>query len=121
MATLAEALHWGSYDLRNQGFSFLGDNEDMEKVQFCRGVLADRSPHYMWAIAEPASMFRKITHELTAAAGAHLIVWVTYGELFAKAAARAFRTGQRTVTGSQRAGQDAVQRINQHHRVLHIN
>ncbi|MFR9801948.1 hypothetical protein ACL02T_06530 [Pseudonocardia sp. RS010] len=121
VATLAEALHWGSYDLRNQGFSFLGDNDDLEKIQFCREVLADGSPHYVWAIAEPAGVFRKIRHELAAAAGTHLIVWVTYGELFAKTAARAFRVSPRTVAASQRAVREAVQRINQHHRILHIN
>ncbi|WP_181782753.1 hypothetical protein [Pseudonocardia pini] len=119
VSTLADALQWGSYDLRNQGFSFL--DEDTEKIQFCRETLAEAAPHYVWAIAEPASVTRALRKEIEAAADTHRIVWVSYGELFARTAARAFRLRPAAVAASRRAVRDVVARLNTRHEILHVH
>lgn len=119
VAMLADALRWGSTDVRNHGFSFT--DAGPEKIAFCRESLRDVSPHYVWALGEPGSVMRALAPAIVAAAPAHHVVWVTYGPAFARAAAEAFATRADVIRASQRWTHAVVARINADRAVLHVD
>lgn len=92
VALLADALHFGSWDLRYLGLP--PGRETAERARFCRVKLAEERSRYVWAIAQRSDLTRSIRSHVLAAADApgRLIVAVTLGERLQEFAADALRT-----------------------------
>ena len=83
-ALLADALQFGSWDLR-----YVGLESRAERIRFSRQRLAERRSGYVWAIAQRADTMRELRQDILAAAPGTLVVVVTYGERLAEFAGRA--------------------------------
>jgi hypothetical protein len=124
VALIADALGWGTYDLRYQGFDDDGANVGAgreQKIRFCRTKLAETLPYYAWAIPEDASVIRAVAADAVAAAGHHLVVWMTYGPGMAATAARAWLTDSASVMAAQAEATALARRINADHPVIHVD
>jgi hypothetical protein len=85
-ALLADALGFGSVDLRYLGFP--PEREAQEKERFSRERLAEAPPRYVWAIAQRSDLMARLRPDIVRAAPAHLVVTVTYGQGIAEFVAR---------------------------------
>ncbi len=74
-ALLADALQFGSWDLRYVG---LDRREDV--VAFSRNRLEERRDRYVWALAQRADTMRELRSHAVAAAPGTLVVVMTYGD-----------------------------------------
>jgi hypothetical protein len=91
-ALLAEALQFGSSDLRYLGFPSGREAENKDKERFCRERLAEAPSQYVWAIAQRSDMMARLRPDLLKAAPQQLVVVVTYGPGIGRFAAQALRT-----------------------------
>jgi hypothetical protein len=124
VALVADALGWGTYDLRYQGFEDGGPDgavEREQKIRFCRSKLAETLPYYAWAIPEHAEIVRAIATDALAASDHHLVVWTTYGPAMTATAARAWLTDEASVLAAQDEASGLVRQINTTHPVIHVD
>lgn len=96
-ALLAEALHFGSWDLRYVGLS---TREDI--VQFSRSRLAERRSRYVWALAQRVDSMRELRPDVIAAGPGTLVIVVTYGQRMAEYAGDALGATHGTPADAQR-------------------
>lgn len=82
-ALLADALQFGSWDLR-----YVGLESRVDRVRFCRQRLAERRSGYVWAIAQRLDTMRQLRQDILSAAPGTLVVVVTYGDRLARFATR---------------------------------
>jgi hypothetical protein len=116
---MAGVLHWGTYDLRYQGFSDPAWEE--AKLGFSREKLRERTPYYVWSLAESAEFLSQIDQDVVEAAARHLVVHVRYEETFARSAARAFGVSPKKIRSSQAMVDDIAARINARHSVIRVD
>lgn len=96
-ALLADALRFGSWDLRYIGFP--ADRGTEAKEQFCRQKLDERRPGFVWAIAQRYDLMERLrTDILDAVEGAPVVV-VTYGQDMVNFAATALRATRHADVG----------------------
>lgn len=81
-ALLADALAFGSTDLRYIGFS--PDRESEEKERFCRERLAEGPARYVQAIGQRSDMMRRLRPDIVRSAPGQLVVVLTYGPAVAE-------------------------------------
>jgi hypothetical protein len=88
---LADALQFGSWDLRYLGFTQGPDKEPI--VRFCRDRLVERRERFVWAIAQRADVMRQVREALHAVAAPRvLVVAMTFAPRLADFAASALNT-----------------------------
>ena len=89
-ALMADALRFGSVDLRYLGYP--SDGVAPEKEEFCRERLAVAPPWSVWAIAQRSDVMARLRTDLVRAASSHLVVAVTYDAQITEWVARHFGT-----------------------------
>ena len=101
-ALLAEALRYGSMDLRYQGFSHARGRHE-EKRRFCVERLREAREHMAWALAEGPDMMSSLVPDLLKY-GRHddtLVVVLSYGPRLRTQAARIFDERVRWIDQAQ--------------------
>jgi hypothetical protein len=83
-ALLADALQFGSWDLR-----YVGLHGREQHVRFGRQRLAEGRSRYVWALAQRVDTMRELRSDVLAAAPGTLVVVLTYGDRLADFAGRA--------------------------------
>lgn len=81
-ALLADALAFGSTDLRYIGFQ--PEREAEEKERFCRERLAEGPARYVQAIGQRSDMMRRLRPDIVRSAPGQLVVVLTYGPAVAE-------------------------------------
>jgi len=99
-ALLAGALHFGSLDLRYQGFSL--EDERAELMRFCIDRLRESRDHLVWAIAQRSDVMAELAPEIVKCSRDSLVVVVSYGQRMRAAAARVFGTRVAYIDRAQR-------------------
>ena len=90
-ALLADALQFGSWDLRYLGLSSGRDKEPI--IRFCQDRLSERRPRFVWAIAQGIDVMRRVHGAVMAVAAPRaLVVAMTFEPRLADFAAAALGT-----------------------------
>jgi hypothetical protein len=101
-ALLADALRFGSLDLRYQGF-YGNERRREEKRRFCVDRLREAREHMVWAVAEGPDLMATLTPDLLKY-GRHenaLVVVLSYGPRLRSQAARVFDERVRWIDQAQ--------------------
>lgn len=90
-ALLADALQFGSWDLRYLGFTQGPDKDSM--VRFCRDRLAERRRRFVWALAQKVTVMREVRDAVVAVDSPRtLVVAMTFAPRMIDFAAAALNT-----------------------------
>jgi hypothetical protein len=101
-ALIADALRFGSMDLRYQGFPPT-ENRREEKRRFCVDRLREARDQLVWAIGEGPQLMSELTPELLkyGRAADSLVIVLSYGQSMRSQAARVFDETVRWIDRSQ--------------------
>lgn len=115
-ALLADALRFGSIDLRYQGF--VTQRQRDEKLRFCTDRLREASEQTVWAIAEAPRLLSALAPDLLKYGRGALVVVLSYGPRMRAQAARVFDQRVRWIDEAQAQLQDLALELNREHAVV---
>lgn len=119
-ALLADALRFGSWDLRYIGFPT--DRGFEAKEDFSRQRLKERRGGYVWAIAQRFDMMENLRQDILDGAGGAPVVVVTYGQEMVKFAAEALAATRQADVGTALATVNSlVDELRENTDVIHVN
>jgi hypothetical protein len=115
-ALLADALRFGSTDLRYQGFVTQRQRE--EKQQFCVDRLREATEQTVWAIAAAPRLMSALTPDLLKYGRGALVVVLSYGPRMRAQAARVFDQRVRWINLAETQLQDLALELNRESAVI---
>lgn len=118
-ALLAEALHWGSIDLRYLGYP--PEDELVAKELASREQLAESPAQYVWAIAQRSDVMHRLRPDILAAAGRHLVVVVSYGPQLAEFVVDQWQTRPRYVEEARTQLEDLAREVAERTDVVRVH
>lgn len=118
-ALLAEALRFGSWDLRYVGHR--PETELADKERFCRERLREARRHHVWAISQGATFVERLRPAVVAAARRHLVVVLTYGPRTARFAGRALGMDEERVHAALGQLKGLAAEIGDAHEVVRVH
>ena len=115
-ALLADALRFGSIDLRYQGF--VTERQRDEKQRFCVDRLREATEQTVWAIAEAPRLMSELTPDLLKYGRGALVVVLSYGPRMRAQAARVFDQRVRWIDEAQARLGDLALELNRGHAIV---
>jgi hypothetical protein len=116
-ALLADALRFGSVDLRYQGF-LQAENRHDEKRRFCVERFREAREQLVWAIAEGPQLTSQLTPELSKYGRGALVVVLSYGQRMRGLAARIFDERVRWIDQAQNQLADLALDLNRERPII---
>jgi len=120
VAFLAEALGFGSYDLRYQGFN--SPTLDVSEAnRFCRQKLAENAAGYAWSIAQTAELLNSLRDAILLSSEHHLLILLTYGSIRRALAKRTWRLSDAELRSSSRLAIEIAVQVNEEKPVIWVD
>lgn len=119
VALVAEALGFGTFDLRYQGFPETRFTDEL--ARFCVDKLIDRTPLYAWSIAQDADFLRTIKTNILGSAARHLIICSTFGSRARALGSRVWGISAAALRAAQDVSAEIVYEVNQKYPVIIVD
>ncbi len=119
VALVAEALGFGTYDMRYQGFQ-APTIDPRQATEFCRHKLREDTPQYAWSIAQTAEVFRRVREHVVGVGPTTQVVLLTCGPTRRSSGSRVWDLSESAMADSEQEARSVAVELNREREVVWV-